>query len=287
MSASVLISEAGTVTGTETTSTTIEVSLATAGITTTSKETSSSTIDATTKSIVSVYVSETYTEPSFTALTAASTETQLTTDATIDTTSMVTEAATTSTKTESSTTTTAAEPPIQIVEITQNGGFDNSGTDPAPWTIVGATSLSGLNDEEQKDGSYCHRFGDFTDNTNARTYGVSQGVPVYQGIEYTLSAWIKQRCIFRETPDDTLDCRDTSNRISLTVDGVGSSSQNEISNDSQYHEFKTTLQYCGPEIEETDLCALIEVREGEDYQFFMDTISFAQGRQLELDLDEE
>ncbi|KAF4951432.1 hypothetical protein FSARC_12915, partial [Fusarium sarcochroum] len=300
LSTSVLTSEAGTVTETDATSTTFEILLATTSITTTTEEASTSTIDptvdttidttigTTTETIMTISESETFTESSLIASTEASTETSVvTTDATIDTTSAVTEAATASTKTESTTTTAAAEPPIQTVEIARNGGFDDSATDITPWTAIGATSRSGVLDEQQQDGPYCYATGHSPDdNPNAKIHGVCQRVPVDQGYEYTLSAWIKQRCIVHNGQDDARDCSDTSNEVFVNVDGVGGLSRIKIPNDNQYHQFRTTLQYYDPSIEDTDFCVSVEVREGDDYLFFIDTISFARGRQLGPNPDE-
>ncbi|KAJ3523455.1 hypothetical protein NM208_g12441 [Fusarium decemcellulare] len=219
--------------------------------------------------------------------TASSTNEELTTLAsTIETSSStetVVEASTSSAESTSttaeSTTSTAVDTPVQTVEFVENRGFESATLD--PWNDRGGAD-AGLSTTNQREGSQCYRM---SGPYMAPTFSVCQTVGVDQGYEYTFTAWIKQICEV-ERDGGFYTCDSDVNKAELYVDSVYSSGQVSVPSDAEYHEFTGTFQYVGPSIDATDLCIQIAVGEGDQYNLFVDSVSFARGKSVPIPEDE-
>ncbi|OBS20315.1 hypothetical protein FPOA_06688 [Fusarium poae] len=185
-----------------------------------------------------------------------------------------TSAAATSEATE--VTTTTAGPPLETINIVQNGGFEDFPLE--PWEVEGTLpSFDSFAAEGSQSLSLPQNFIDSTAK-------VCQRVAIEQGFEYTFKASVAQRCIL-SFGSNTVTCEDDANKIILSIEGVSNSGELGVRGYSTFNEVSDTFSYVGPSIDQTDLCITIKVSEAVDYNFFLDGISLVQGEPVPIPIE--
>ncbi|KAL4721834.1 hypothetical protein ACLX1H_011328 [Fusarium chlamydosporum] len=171
-------------------------------------------------------------------------------------------------------TTTTASPPVETVNLVENGGFEDATME--PWEVMGTTpSLQGGFASEGTQSLSLPK--DFEDNAAV----VCQRVAVEQGFEYTFKVSVAQNCIF-SFGSNIVSCEDNANKIQLTIDGVYFSEELGITDYNTFHEVSQTFSYVGPSIDSTDLCITIKVIDAAYYNFYLDGISLVKGQAVPI-----
>ncbi|KAF5708428.1 hypothetical protein FMUND_10613 [Fusarium mundagurra] len=256
------IESSGTIETSATDSATTELETTTSG--TTSQETLSVT-----ESQTSVESSATTTDgiSSFTTLLATTTAV----------TSQETETSTTAddiTSTTIEATTTTAGPPV-ITNLVENGGFEDSTSD--PWVVEGTSPTVVTSQAFCAEGGKCLQLPGDLDNSAS----VCQRVEVEAGFEYTFKALISQSCI-KERGSNFMQCDDNVNTAELSIDGVFYGGRDGIVGYNTYKTFTYTFSYTGPSIDSTDLCIAIAQNQGFSPDFYLDGVSLTRGQAVPI-----
>jgi hypothetical protein len=112
-----------------------------------------------------------------------------------------------------------------------------------------------------------------------------QQVEVLQGYEYTFTAYVMQYCV--ADPEAPRYCYEGAIKAELSIGQVYRSGQTIINNEDWFQELTGTFEYVDPSIDSTDLCIVINIGEGDLYNFWIDSVSLGRGKAVPIPEEED